>query len=89
MTNYDVIRVERKTAEYAVTNSSVQKRAQKREKITSGDYCHSTQWIDYNTNIEKKMFLKMADVDANVEVVSYIIFHVLFVSFSYSGTYYK
>ena len=38
LTNYDVIRVERKTAEYTVINSSVQKRAQNREKPTSGDY---------------------------------------------------
>ena len=38
MTNYDVIRVERKTAEYTVINSSVEKRAQNREKTTSGDY---------------------------------------------------
>ena len=38
MTNYDVIRVERKTAEFTVINSSVQKRAQNSEKTTSGDY---------------------------------------------------
>ena len=38
LTNYDVIRVERKTAEYTVINSSVQKRPQNREKSTSGDY---------------------------------------------------
>ena len=41
LTNYDVIRVERKTAEYTEINSSVQKRAQNREKTTSGDYCCS------------------------------------------------
>ena len=33
LTNY-----ERKTAEYTVINSSVEKRAQNREKSTSGDY---------------------------------------------------
>ena len=38
MTNYDVIRVERKTAEYTVISSPVEKRAQNREKNTSGDY---------------------------------------------------
>ena len=36
--NYDVTRVERKTAEFLGINSSVQKRAQNREKTTSGDY---------------------------------------------------
>ena len=40
LTNYDVIRVERKTAEYTVINSSVEKRTQNREKTTSGDYFH-------------------------------------------------
>ena len=38
MTNYDVTRVERKTAEFLGINSFVQKRAQNREKTTSGDY---------------------------------------------------
>ena len=38
MTNYNATRVERKTAELLGINSSVQKRAQKREKSTSGDY---------------------------------------------------
>ena len=37
-TNYDVIKVEKKTAEHIVINSSVEKRAQNREKTTSGDY---------------------------------------------------
>ena len=32
MTNYAAIRVERKTAEYTVINSSIEKRAQNREK---------------------------------------------------------
>ena len=38
LTNYDVTRVERKTAEPLGINSSVQKRAQNREKTTSRDY---------------------------------------------------
>ena len=38
MTNYDVIRVERKTAEYVVISSFVKKFAQNREKSTNGDY---------------------------------------------------
>ena len=38
MTNYDVIRVERKTAELAVINSFVENRPQNREETTSGDY---------------------------------------------------
>ena len=38
LNNYDVIRVERKTAEPLGINSFVQKRAQNREKTTSGDY---------------------------------------------------
>ena len=38
LTNYDVTRVERKTAEYAVISSSVKKSAQNREKSTNGDY---------------------------------------------------
>ena len=41
LTNYDVIRVERKTGEYTVINSPVEKSAQNREKTTSGDYCLS------------------------------------------------
>ena len=41
MTNYDVTRVERKTAELLGIISSVQKRAQNREKTTSGDYFYS------------------------------------------------
>ena len=32
LTNYDVIRVERRTAEFIVINSTVQKRAQNRKK---------------------------------------------------------
>ena len=35
--------VERKTAEYTVINSPVEKRAQNREKTTSGDYCNITK----------------------------------------------
>ena len=51
MTNYDVIRAERKTAEPTVIKSSVQKRAQNREKTTSGDYflillSYLSIWID-------------------------------------------
>ena len=38
LTNYDVIRAERKTAEYAVINSSVKKPAHNREKSNNGDY---------------------------------------------------
>ena len=38
LTNYDVTRVERKTAEYAVISSSLKKPAQNREKSTNGDY---------------------------------------------------
>ena len=38
LTNYDVTRVERKTAEYAVISSFVKKPAQNREKSTNGDY---------------------------------------------------
>ena len=38
VTNYDVTRAERKTAELLGINSSVEKRAQNREKTTSGDY---------------------------------------------------
>ena len=38
MNNYDVTRVEWKTAEYAVISSSVKKPAQNREKSTNGDY---------------------------------------------------
>ena len=38
LTNYDVTRVERKTAESLGINSLVKKRAQNREKPTSGDY---------------------------------------------------
>ena len=34
----DIIRAERKTAEYTVINSFGEKRAQNREKNTSGDY---------------------------------------------------
>ena len=41
LTNYDVTRLERRTAELIVINSTVQKRAQNREKIASGDYSHS------------------------------------------------
>ena len=37
-TNYDVTRVENKTAEPLGINSTVQKRAQNKEKTTSGDY---------------------------------------------------
>ena len=39
MTNYDVIRVEMKTAEHAVIKSTVEKRVQNIRKTTSGDYC--------------------------------------------------
>ena len=46
MTNYDVIRVERKTAESLGINSSVQKRALNRKKNTSGDY--SNTYVLYN-----------------------------------------
>ena len=49
MTNYDVTRVERKTAELLVIDSSVQKRAQNREKTTSGElknvYLKLLDWI--------------------------------------------
>ena len=38
LTNYDVIRVERKTAEYAVISSFIKKPAKNREKSTNGDY---------------------------------------------------
>ena len=38
LTNYDVTRVERKAAELLGINSFVQKRAQNREKTTSGNY---------------------------------------------------
>ena len=41
LTNYDVTRVERKTAEYAVISSFVKKPAQNREKSTNGDYYSS------------------------------------------------
>ena len=37
-TNYDVTRVERKTAEYVVISSFVMKTAQNREKSTNGHY---------------------------------------------------
>ena len=39
MSNYYVIRVERKTAEFLEINSSVKKGAQNKEKNTSEDYC--------------------------------------------------
>ena len=38
MTNYDVIRVEKKTAEYTEINTPVQKKTRNRGKSTSGDY---------------------------------------------------
>ena len=41
MTNHDVIRIERKTAEHTVIISSVEKRTHNREKTASGDYCYS------------------------------------------------
>ena len=37
LTNYDVTRVERKTAEYRVISSFVKKPVQNREKSTKGD----------------------------------------------------
>ena len=40
LANYDVIRVEKKTAEFLGIISSVQKGAQNREKNTSGDYLY-------------------------------------------------
>ena len=45
LTNYDVTRVERKTAELTVINFDVQKRAQNREKITKGDYYCFTRFF--------------------------------------------
>ena len=45
LTNYDVTRVERKSAEYALTTSFVKKLVQNREKSTNGDYLHKNRKI--------------------------------------------
>ena len=55
MTNYDVIRVERKTAELLGINSFVQKRARIEKKPTSGDYLmnHSEENWQHNQQLKK------------------------------------
>ena len=53
MTNYDIIRAKRKTAEYAVTNSCAEKRAQNREKTTSGDYSLNESFAVTNSGFFK------------------------------------
>ena len=64
MTNYDVIRVERKTAEYTVINSSVEKRAQNREKTTSRDYLKlSTQISQVKFFVQKSYTKKILSKD--------------------------
>ena len=45
--NYDIIRVERKTAEYWVINSTVQRRARVWKKSTNGDYCLNIKPTSY------------------------------------------
>ena len=53
---YDITREERKTAELTVINSTVQKRAQNREKSTNGDYfiitCVTSLRFPYNITYE-------------------------------------
>ena len=46
LTNYDVARVERKTAEYEVISSFVKKPGQNREKSTNGDYLPICRKLD-------------------------------------------
>ena len=59
MTNYDITRVERKTAELLVINSSVQKRAENREVETTSyaDIGHSSHGLSTVLRIQM-LFMK-------------------------------
>ena len=59
MTYYDITRVERKTADYWVISSIVQKTAENRQKNTNGDYLSPVQWggvLPIITLVLKKKF---------------------------------